>query len=77
MPFYEYDCPACGACVEVLQKMDEPPPRTCPACGQEATLRRRLSAASVGGSAPEPAPCGAGAGAPGCGAGACPACLPD
>ncbi|MCZ8130616.1 MAG: zinc ribbon domain-containing protein [Steroidobacteraceae bacterium] len=34
MPFYEYQCRACGAHHEVLQKISDPPLRKCPSCGQ-------------------------------------------
>jgi putative FmdB family regulatory protein len=33
MPIYEYECEACGHRSEELQKMDDPPLTTCPACG--------------------------------------------
>jgi putative FmdB family regulatory protein len=34
MPFYEYQCRACGAEVEVLQKITEAPLKKCPECGK-------------------------------------------
>jgi putative FmdB family regulatory protein len=34
MPFYEYQCRACQAQVEVLQKISDPPLRKCPECGR-------------------------------------------
>lgn len=34
MPFYEYQCGACGAQVEVLQKITDAPLKKCPECGQ-------------------------------------------
>jgi putative FmdB family regulatory protein len=34
MPFYEYQCSACGAQVEVLQKISDAPLKKCPECGQ-------------------------------------------
>jgi putative FmdB family regulatory protein len=34
MPFYEYQCSACGAQVEVLQKITDAPLKKCPECGQ-------------------------------------------
>ena len=43
MPFYEYQCAACGAHHEALQKITERPLRKCPACGK-STLRRLMSA---------------------------------
>ncbi|HYS79208.1 MAG TPA: FmdB family zinc ribbon protein [Anaeromyxobacteraceae bacterium] len=33
MPIYEYLCEGCGTVSEVIQKLDEPPPRVCPDCG--------------------------------------------
>ncbi len=43
MPFYEYQCSACGHHHEELQKINARPLRKCPACGR-ATLRRLVSA---------------------------------
>jgi len=34
MPFYEYECRACGAQVEVLQKISDAPLKKCPECGR-------------------------------------------
>src|SRR5262245_8999524 len=34
MPFYEYQCRACGAEVEVLQKISDAPLKKCPECGK-------------------------------------------
>lgn len=34
MPFYEYECSACGAQVEVLQKITDAPLRKCAECGK-------------------------------------------
>lgn len=33
MPIYEYLCEDCGKITETLQKMSEPPPKTCGECG--------------------------------------------
>ena len=33
MPIYEYLCEGCGRVLEVIQKLDEPPPGACPDCG--------------------------------------------
>jgi putative FmdB family regulatory protein len=41
MPFYEYQCSACG--YQELQKVADRPLRKCPACGR-ATLKRLVSA---------------------------------
>ena len=43
MPFYEYQCSACGSHHEELQKISARPLRKCPACGR-STLRRLVSA---------------------------------
>ena len=42
MPFYEYECDACGHQLEALQKISETPLRKCPHCGK-AKLRRLIS----------------------------------
>lgn len=34
MPIYEYVCEACARVSEHMQKVSDPPPATCPACGQ-------------------------------------------
>jgi putative FmdB family regulatory protein len=43
MPFYEYQCSACGHHHEELQKVTDPRLRKCPDCGRNA-LRRLVSA---------------------------------
>ncbi len=43
MPFYEYQCAACGAHHEELQKVTDRALRKCPACGK-ASLKRLVSA---------------------------------
>jgi putative FmdB family regulatory protein len=43
MPFYEYQCSACGHQHEELQKVSDGPLRKCPACGR-STLKRLVSA---------------------------------
>jgi putative FmdB family regulatory protein len=43
MPFYEYQCQACGAHHEALQKMSDAPLRKCPECGK-SKLTRLISA---------------------------------
>ncbi len=43
MPFYEYQCQACGQHHEALQKISDPPARKCPACGKPK-LKRLISA---------------------------------
>jgi putative FmdB family regulatory protein len=43
MPFYEYQCSACNAHVEVLQKISDAPLKKCPECGKQK-LARLISA---------------------------------
>jgi putative FmdB family regulatory protein len=43
MPFYEYECQACGQHHEAMQKMSEAPLRKCPHCGKPK-LKRLISA---------------------------------
>jgi putative FmdB family regulatory protein len=43
MPFYEYQCRACSAQVEVLQKISDSPLRKCPECGR-SQLTKLVSA---------------------------------
>ena len=43
MPFYEYQCSACNAHVEVLQKISDAPLKKCPECGKKK-LARLISA---------------------------------
>ena len=35
MPIYEYLCEGCGRISEVMQKITDPAPRTCPECGSK------------------------------------------
>jgi len=39
VPIYEYVCESCGAPTEVMQKISDPPPRTCPTCGADRLAR--------------------------------------
>ena len=43
MPFYEYQCRACGAQVEVMQKINDAPLKKCPECAKNQ-LTRLISA---------------------------------
>ena len=45
MPFYEYQCEACGHKLEALQKMSDDPLVFCPECN-EAKLKKLISAAA-------------------------------
>jgi putative FmdB family regulatory protein len=40
MPIYAYQCRACGHRFDRLQKLSDPDPTTCPACGAEAVARQ-------------------------------------
>lgn len=44
MPIYEYQCAACGAAMEKLQKISDAPLVDCPECGK-SELRKLVSAA--------------------------------
>ena len=44
MPIYGYQCQACGHVFELMQKMSDPAPSVCPACGKPE-VRKQLSAA--------------------------------
>lgn len=44
MPIYEYQCGACGAAMEQLQKVSDPALTDCPHCGKPE-LRKLISAA--------------------------------
>ncbi|MEN9704924.1 MAG: hypothetical protein RLZZ393_803 [Pseudomonadota bacterium] len=39
MPFYEYQCQACGAQTEVLQKISDAPLKKCPECGKSRLVK--------------------------------------
>jgi putative FmdB family regulatory protein len=39
MPFYEYQCQACGAQVEVLQKITDAPLKKCPECAKSKLVK--------------------------------------
>lgn len=43
MPIYAFACDACGHDFDRLQKLSDPDPTTCPACGAEA-VRRQVTA---------------------------------
>jgi putative FmdB family regulatory protein len=46
MPLYEYRCKGCAHLEEFLQKVSDPAPLMCPACGQEHTLEKQVSLGS-------------------------------
>jgi putative FmdB family regulatory protein len=43
MPIYEFECSACDAVFDRLQKLSDPDPVDCPECGQPR-VKRRLTA---------------------------------
>ncbi len=43
MPFYEYECAACGHQLEAMQKFSDAPLRKCPECGKNK-LKKLMSA---------------------------------
>jgi len=45
MPIYAFACDACGHAFDRLQKLSDPDPETCPACGAPQ-VRRQLTAPS-------------------------------
>jgi len=90
MPIYAYQCQACSHSFDVMQKMSDPAPSSCPVCGH-AEVRKQLSAAGFqlkgkgwyqtdfkGGSSEKPAEKDskpdAGSNTGGCGGGACGGC---
>lgn len=46
MPIYEYGCEKCGHVTELMQKISDPAPETCPACGAEKSLSKLVSRSS-------------------------------
>ena len=44
MPIYAYQCQSCGHAFDLMQKMTDPAPEGCTACGK-AEVRKQLSAA--------------------------------
>jgi len=45
VPIYEFVCEACGRLAEVMQKVNDPPPASCPECG-EGRMARTVSRTS-------------------------------
>jgi putative FmdB family regulatory protein len=43
MPIYEFECTACNAVFDRLQKLSDADPEECPECGKR-TIKRRLTA---------------------------------
>jgi putative FmdB family regulatory protein len=46
MPIYAFACNACGHHFDKLQKLSDPDPEVCPACGASGQLSRQLTAPS-------------------------------
>ena len=46
MPIYEYVCSQCEKTTDVMQKVSDPAPGTCPSCNAEGTLSRMVSRTS-------------------------------
>ncbi|MBU8894817.1 zinc ribbon domain-containing protein [Corallococcus sp. H22C18031201] len=46
MPIYEYSCQSCGKTIDVLQKISDPTPEACTACGAAGSLSRVVSRSS-------------------------------
>src|SRR6516225_4232577 len=44
MPIYEFECRACTARFDRLQKLSDPDPDVCPECGAQHQVSRRLTA---------------------------------
>lgn len=44
MPIYEFECRACAARFDRLQKLSDPDPDVCPECGAKQQVSRRLTA---------------------------------
>ena len=46
MPIYEYSCQSCGKTIDVLQKVSDPTPESCSACGTQGSLSKVVSRSS-------------------------------
>ena len=46
MPIYEYACKTCEKTIDVLQKVSDPTPETCSACGAQGSLSKVVSRTS-------------------------------
>ena len=44
MPIYAFACAACGHRFDRLQKLSDPDPASCPACGASGQVRRQVTA---------------------------------
>jgi putative FmdB family regulatory protein len=43
MPIYEYQCTFCNSQEEVLQKVTDPAPESCSACGEKMGMQKVMS----------------------------------
>ncbi len=46
MPIYEYACKSCEKTIDVLQKVSDPTPEACSACGAQGSLSKVVSRSS-------------------------------
>ena len=46
MPIYEYECKFCSHKFQLLQKINEEPPRICPNCKKEGGIHKLISPTS-------------------------------
>jgi putative FmdB family regulatory protein len=46
MPLYEYKCDKCGARVEIIQRVSDPPYSHCPKCGANE-MKKQFSAPAI------------------------------
>lgn len=46
MPIYEYGCQSCGKIIDLMQKLNDPPPGKCDGCGAEGAMQRIISRTS-------------------------------
>jgi putative FmdB family regulatory protein len=47
VPIYDYLCASCRQVTEVIHGINDAGPRFCPACGEEATMRKALVSPAV------------------------------
>jgi putative FmdB family regulatory protein len=47
MPIYEYVCSNCGTRTDILQGINDGPPKFCPSCGAEDTLRKQFAPPAI------------------------------
>ena len=43
MPIYEYACEKCGKTTELMQRISDPAPETCEACGAANSMTKLIS----------------------------------